>query len=156
MNSWLEYAERKNAYKRLSSSDGKGRMGSVLGITNKFDSKQYRVSIIPTHKLISIPSGFGFGRMDEWLIIFQAAIYRANKIPYKPLFVINFGRGIGGIKKEELENLVSRIISNEKIGELINESTNVYSKYGFLSRRYDMWSLFTFSKIKHIFLVENV
>ncbi len=95
-------------------------MSSILKITNKFDNKEYRVSIISTNKSISIPFEMNGLRLNthEYNIIYQAAIYLTNKIPYKPLFVINFDKSEGiseWISEGEFINFVRQIILNEKI-----------------------------------------
>jgi hypothetical protein len=49
-------------------------MGIVWSIRNNFDNKEYRISVIPTHKQIHVPSLFG-GDYYDFRIVFEAAIF---------------------------------------------------------------------------------
>jgi len=135
-------------------------MGEVFKITNKIDNKQYQVSVISTNRRISVPQErYGFPGVRDMIdshVIYQASIYSANKIPYKPLFVINCTEAVEWISGEEFSSSVREIILNEGVNGLINNNYEIYSKYGFLSYEWDFWSLFAFSKIKNIFVMNDV
>lgn len=147
-------------------------MGFSSIVKNKFDNNDYRVSIVPVHKRVSIPNAFKRGaNQNEFVnmmgaidseperfdnIIFEAAIF-SKKNFYKPLFIIE----LDGIQKDDTEEkfkkLISHIVTNERIEDLRNfqdELSSVYRKYGFVAIRWDMWQLLFLSKIRVIFIFE--
>ena len=110
-------------------------MSSAIVIKNKFDNKDYRISIIPVCKRVSIPNAF---RRDpnpnEYVkvageinseptefdnIIFEAAIFAKNSF-YKPLFTIELDGITNEDAGEKFKKFVCHVIVNEKIDDLMN------------------------------------
>jgi disulfide oxidoreductase YuzD len=147
-------------------------MGFSKVIKNKFDNKDYRISIVSGQKrTMSIPNAFNrdagsnesLKMMGQIVsepeifdsIIFEAAVFNRNSFPYKPLFSFEYN----GIEQENTEEkfkkFICDIMENEKIDDLINfqdESNNIYRKYGFMATRWDIWQLAFLSKIRFIFI----
>ncbi len=165
-------------------------MNSVI-IKNKFDSNDYRISIIPVRKSASIPdswaefypagsnpvredTGENVLKPRRFDSIFEAAIFKKGGF-WKPLFFIEYGSTIDPvvenlknltesmlkrkinlaedkITEEEFTKSIHHIIANENIDDAKNGVSDLYSKYGFVATKHDMWQLFFLSKTRIIFI----
>ncbi len=147
-------------------------MSSGTVIKNKFDNKEYFVSIIPVQKQIQIEESKirtlsnqkslekikkdDLGLIEFNNIIFEAAIFLSpiiNPLKPKTLFSIELNdENIKKMSEDEFTKFVNNIIENEKIDDLINKDLDLYKKHGFLTIRHTMWQLLTSSEIKFIFI----
>lgn len=139
-------------------------MNSASIINNKFNGNDYRVSIVPVHKRISIPGplsgvadGIKLEPMEFDSIIFEAAIF-VKKSFLKPFFVIELDDYSKKTTAEEFAKFIHHIIANEKIDTLMNFGKGLddaYHKYGFMAARHDIWSLFVLGRIRTIFIFKD-
>jgi len=141
-------------------------MSSELIIKNKFDGNDYRISIAPVCKKVSVPnpleqtfSGIGskleLPRFNFDNIILEAAIFSKKKT-FKPLFVIALDDGYSEPMTEEaFAKIVHHIIANEKIDDLKNGENDIYKKHGFIATEHDMWQLFLLSKMRLVFIFKD-
>jgi hypothetical protein len=139
-------------------------MDSSVTLNNKFDGKDYMVSIVSVHKRISIPDllseCFPKGTILESTrygnITFEAAIFRSPK-KFKPFFTIELNEYGTKITKEDFTKFIHHIIVNEEIDNLIDSKKvfDTYKKYGYIARRHDMWHLFLLSKTIFIFIFKD-
>jgi hypothetical protein len=154
-------------------------------VNNIHDDRIYSISIVPTNKKISIPSSMPeYKNILPPIVfnhlIFEAAIYSNKpKIISKPILVIHVDDGYG-VPKTDLEKLIHsrvvnrdeflkphisevefttfilNIVSNENIINLSDDKASVYSKHGYVALRHDIWSIWFWQNINHIFLLRDL
>lgn len=148
-------------------------------VKNVHDGKTYSISIIPTKKQMAIPSAPEYRHLlppTVFNLIFEAAIYaKRPKVFSKPLLVIHVDDGYGAPKdamsslanigakiqhprmsEEDFTKLILALVADEIIPNLFNNETSVYKKYGYTSLEYDIWSIWFWQKIRHIFLLRQL
>jgi hypothetical protein len=155
-------------------------MANHQAVKNVHDGKTYSISIVSTKKRITIPPLPEHRNLIPptiFNLLFEAAIYVHNpKVTSRPLLVIHVDDGYGPPKddmgklllslannaskkqhprmsEDEFTKLVLALAANETITNLYENKTSVYEKYGYVSLEHDIWSIWFWKKIRHIFLL---
>lgn len=129
-------------------------MSSSQVIKNRIDGEDYRVSIAPVHKSVSVQLNMGLSAdFDD--IVYEAAVFRKRNF-FKPLFTIEFDDSHSKrISEAEFTKLIHHLISTEAIPTLMNGGTELFKKYGFLATEHDMWQLFVLSRLRMVFICKD-
>jgi hypothetical protein len=150
---------------------GKTSNRQRVTLTNRFDGQSYFVSIVRVSKRIRIPlttsgnldiDNMSLGNIDLDDINMQAAIYPISvfkkniigSLLSKPLLVINLDDALRQISIDDFKAFVITLLTEEKLEDLYGglNSANIFKKYDYVVTRYDIWSLFSFSKVKNLFI----
>ena len=131
-------------------------MANYQTVKNLTDGKNYFISIVPTNKrFVFEPEIPGFGPIIFKHLISEAAIYAGKpRVFSKPILVIHVdGYKLTADEFRAFVNSIVSLVTNETLASLYDGGwENIYEKYGYVALRRDIWSIWFWQKIKHIFL----
>lgn len=140
-------------------------------VINSFNQTPYMISTVYAPKTAYLRYSFGEIVHTEPLdTYFESAVYQLSRttvgladifkmLLIGPKLVFNLHPySLEDTKKggeQEFHKVICTIIQQEKITDLVDEGSVVFSNYGYLNHQQDIWSLWQFKKVKHIFLLQD-